>query len=83
MQLVTISFSAQLAFLDKAGSSILGNGRKKETLVLEYCFFSPVSQIIQMNRAPSNGEILGMMLESWKSQAATEARMFSLIFKPD
>lgn len=51
------------------------------TLLLYFFFFCPISVIIQMSQAPVIGGILGMMLESWKSQAVRDARIVLIDIK--
>ena len=48
---------------------------------LVFFFFDPISLIIQMSQAPVIGGILGMMLESWKSQAVRGARIVLIDIK--
>lgn len=63
----------------------LGKWQEKEPTALQHCccifFFCPISVIIQMSQAPVTGGILGMMLESWKSQAVREARIVLIDIK--
>lgn len=75
-----LSFSAQLPFStwDRQSRQLnLGKWQKKEEPPNSGVFLvQGVYAIIQMNWAPANGEFLGMLLESWKSQAATRAWSF-------
>ena len=61
----------------------MGNGRKRRPQPSNtgFFFFDPISLIIQMSQAPVIGGILGMMLESWKSQAVRGARIVLIDIK--
>lgn len=77
------SLLLQIGFDKQATPSweMAGKGAHSPPTLLLLCFFGPISLIIQMSQAPVIGGILGMMLESWKSQAVREARIVLIDIK--